>query len=205
MLSLIDIKLLLGLIIFSYSFGNISPSIILSKYIYKIDIRDHGSGNPGTTNALRVMGKRVGAVVFILDMLKGVIPTWIGYRLGGQELAYIMGICVVIGHIFPIFLKFKGGKGVATSFGAAIVIHPLFAILSILVFALIVFKTRYVSLGSILGTSMFAVLIIITGAPNMYKIYSLIFVSLVVFAHRKNISNLLNGTEKKLGEKNKEK
>lgn len=204
MLSLIDIKTVLALIVFSYCFGNLSPAIILSKYVYKIDIREHGSGNAGTTNALRVMGKKVGILVFVLDMLKGVIPTFIGYKLGGQELAYILGIFVVIGHIFPVFLKFKGGKGVATSFGAAVVIHPLFAILSILFFALIVFKTKYVSLGSMLGTTMFAVIIIITNQSNVYKIYSLIFVTLVVFAHRKNISNLLNGTEKKLGEKNKE-
>ena len=178
MFSFIDIRVLIALILFAYCFGNISPAIILSKYIYKIDIREHGSGNPGTTNALRVLGKKVGIIVFVLDMLKGVIPTAIGYYVGGQELSYIMGIAVVTGHIFPIFLSFKGGKGVATSFGASVVIHPLFAIISILFFALIVLKTKYVSLGSMLGTGMFAFLIIITNSNFLFKIYSLIFVAL---------------------------
>lgn len=189
-----------GILLFigSYLFGNISPSIILSKILLKSDIRAHGSGNAGATNVRRVMGNKAGAIVFLLDMLKGIVPTAIGAKIGGEQLAYLCGIAVVLGHVFPIFLKFKGGKGVATSFGAALIINPLFAILSISVFTIIVWKTRYVSLGSILGTCTFPLLSIFFGYAFKTVLLSMIFTLIIVFSHRENIKKLLSKTENKL-------
>ncbi len=192
---------LFALLVFSYCFGNLSPSIILSKIFLKEDIRTHGSGNAGATNVLRVMGKKFGAIVFLLDALKGAIPALIGLRLGGLQLAYLCGIFVVLGHVFPAFLKFKGGKGVATSFGAAMVLSPLFALISISFFALIVWKTKYVSLGSVLGTFVFPILNIIFQKGFDIVLYSFVFATIVAIAHRKNIKNLIQGTENKLAKK----
>ncbi|MDO5096145.1 MAG: glycerol-3-phosphate 1-O-acyltransferase PlsY [Peptostreptococcaceae bacterium] len=182
----------------AYLLGNISPSIILSKIFLKSDIRAHGSGNAGATNVRRVMGNKAGTIVFLLDMFKGMLPTIIGAKMGGAQLAYLCGIAVVLGHVFPIFLKFKGGKGVATSFGAALIINPLFAILSISVFALIVWRTRYVSLGSILGTCTFPLLSILFGYEMKIVLLSMIFALIIVFSHRENIKKLLSKTENKL-------
>lgn len=182
-------------IVIAYMLGNISPSIILGKYILKIDIRDYGSGNAGSTNAVRVMGKKIGIAVFLIDMLKGLIPTLIAYKLIGLEFAYLIGIAVVIGHIFPILLKFRGGKGVATSFGCAIAINPLYAFISILFFLLIVSLTKYVSAASIISTAIFATLITVVNKISYQSLCSFIFFLLVIYAHRKNVSDLLKGNE----------
>lgn len=196
-----NLKLLGVWLIFSYCFGNISPAIILSKIFLKEDIRSHGSGNAGATNVRRVMGNKFGAVVFFLDALKGAIPAFLGLKIGGMEMAYLCGILVVLGHVFPIFLKLKGGKGVATSFGAAMVLNPIFAIISILFFALIVWKTRYVSLGSVLGTFLFPVLNTVFRYGARIILLSFVFAIIVAVAHRRNIKNLIEGTESKISRK----
>lgn len=193
-----NIKIVISLLIFSYCFGNISPAIILSKIILKSDIREHGSGNPGATNIRRVMGNKFGALVFLMDAAKGAIPAFFGSLYGGLELAYLCGIVVVLGHVFPIVFKFKGGKGVATSFGAAMVIDPIFALISIGLFALVVWRTKYVSLGSILGTLLFPVLNLVSGKNFRVVLFSFIFAIIIVISHRENIKKLLNGTENKL-------
>lgn len=196
-----DLRLIIFLIIFSYLFGNLSPSIILSNIFGKSDIRQHGSGNAGTTNVLRVMGKKFGAIVFLLDALKGAIPAYLGLIYGGIDIAYICGIATVLGHVFPVIYAFKGGKGVATSFGAALVLSPLFALIAILVFALVVYASRYVSLGSILGTVTFPLLMAIYNNNQLIKIYSLVFAIIIIYSHRQNIKKLIDGTENKLGKK----
>ena len=198
---MLNTKIIVFLIIFSYLFGNLSPAIILSKAFKQTDIREHGSGNAGTTNVLRVMGKRFGAAVFLLDLLKGAIPAYLGLLYGGMDIAYICGITAVIGHVFPVLYGFKGGKGVATSFGAALVLSPPFALISILVFAVVVYATRYVSLGSIIGTATFPILMALFNNRLSIKMYSLIFALIILYSHKKNISKLINGTENKIEKK----
>lgn len=191
-------KYLVGLCVFSYLLGNISPSVILSKLILKSDIRSHGSGNAGATNVRRMMGNKMAAVVFLLDMAKGMLPTYIALRTGSLSTAYLAGIAVVLGHVFPVFLGFKGGKGVATSFGAGLIINPLFALISIAFFALVVWRTKYVSLGSILGTCMFPLLTVIARYDRNIIGLSCIFALLIILSHRGNIKKLLSKTENKL-------
>lgn len=196
-----DNKIIIILTVFAYLFGNISPSVIISGLILKSDIRTHGSGNAGATNITRVMGKRFGALVFILDALKGAIPSLVGFLYGGVEVSYICGIAAVLGHVFPVFLKFKGGKGVATSFGAAIVFSPTFALISISVFILIVLLTKYVSLGSVLGTCTFPILNLVFKKETGITILSFVFALIIIYSHRSNIAKLINGTESKITEK----
>lgn len=164
----------------------------------KKDIRTQGSGNAGATNIRRVMGNKFALIVFLVDALKGIIPTYLGLLYGGLEVAYLCGILVVLGHVFPVFLQFKGGKGVATSFGAGLVLNPLIALLSIIAFVIVVWKSRYVSLGSIIGTCMFPLLIIISDNNYKIKILSVLFALIVVFSHRSNIRKLIAGEENKL-------
>lgn len=193
-----NIFMIVSFLVFSYFIGNIMPSLLISKYVMNSDIREHGSGNAGSTNVMRVMGKRYGAIVFILDMLKGVIPTLLALKLFDLRIAYLAGIFTVVGHIFPIFAGFKGGKGVATSFGAALTLNPIYALISILFFAFVVYKARMVSLASMLATALFSLLIIFSKNSVDIKVLSLVFVSLVVFAHRKNIVKIINKTENKI-------
>lgn len=194
-----NLKMIIPLIIMSYFIGNISPSIIISKRYSNIDIRNHGSGNAGTTNVMRVMGKKAGAMVFLMDLLKGVVPTTIGLYFGNIEVGFFCGVSTVIGHIFPLMLNFKGGKGVATSFGVGLILAPIYALIGLLVFAATVSKTKYVSLGSILGVLTFPILQIATSRNLAVIIMSLVLGILVLYSHRANIKRLLNGTESKLG------
>ncbi len=194
-----NLKMIIPLIIMAYFIGNISPSVIISKRFSNIDIRNHGSGNAGTTNVMRVMGKKAGAMVFIMDLIKGVVPTAIGLYFGNIEVGFFCGVATVIGHIFPVMLNFKGGKGVATSLGVGLVLAPLHALTGLLVFALLVAKTKYVSLGSILGVLTFPILQIATSKNLAVISMSALLGLLVLYSHRANIKRLLNGTESKLG------
>ncbi|MDO4711014.1 MAG: glycerol-3-phosphate 1-O-acyltransferase PlsY [Peptostreptococcaceae bacterium] len=190
--------MIISILIFSYCFGNISPAIILSKLVLKSDIRSLGSGNAGATNVKRVMGSKFGLIVFVLDMVKGMIPVLIGSFYGGAEIAYLCGVSVVLGHVFPAFLNFKGGKGVATSFGAAMVLDPIYALISIAFFGLIVWRTKYVSLGSMLGTCVFPILNLATGKDPKIVALSFVFAIIIIIAHRNNIKKLLDKTESKI-------
>jgi len=194
-----NLNIIVPLIIMSYFIGNISPSVIIGRKIKNIDIRQHGSGNAGTTNVMRVLGKKVGIVVFLMDLLKGIVPTCIGLYFGGIELAFLCGIATVIGHIFPVLLKFKGGKGVATSLGVGLVIAPAHALIGLLIFAIIVIRTKYISLGSIIGTLTFPILQIFTTNNMNIVIISAVLGMLVTYSHRENIKRLINGTENKVG------
>lgn len=194
-----NLKILLPLVIMSYLIGNISSSVIIGRKYKDVDVREHGSGNAGATNAIRVLGKKIGAVVFVMDVLKGVIPSAIGLYFGGIEIGFVCGVCAVVGHIFPIFLKFKGGKGVATSLGVGLVLNPIYALIGLLIFVAIVFKTKYVSLGSVLGTITFPILQIFTTDNAIVMIFSGLLGLLVLFSHRENIKRLVKGTESKFG------
>ena len=209
------------MLLIAYVIGSINFSVIFSKKFAGFDVREKGSGNAGSTNMLRSVGKGAAALTLICDILKGVVAISIAIILGNmfkdtnkELLVQIAGIAVVIGHTFPIFFGFKGGKGVATSLGILLMSNWQIGLIC-LVFALILMiLTRMVSLGSCAAAVLFPVLAlfindnytVLTEGKNgtTYFIYSLILAIIVLFNHRSNIKRILNGTESRLG-KSKEK
>ncbi len=209
------------MLLIAYVIGSINFSVIFSKKFAGFDVREKGSGNAGSTNMLRSVGKGAAALTLICDILKGVVAISIAIILGNmfkdtnkELLVQIAGIAVVIGHTFPIFFGFKGGKGVATSLGILLMSNWQIGLIC-LVFALILMiLTRMVSLGSCAAAVLFPVLTlfindnytVLTEGKNgtTYFIYSLILAIIILFNHRSNIKRILNGTENRLG-KNKEK
>lgn len=198
--------------IISYLLGSISFSVIISKKMAGFDVREKGSGNAGSTNVLRTVGKKAAALTLICDILKGVVAILIavlaGKIISGLDNAFLVqlaGIFVIIGHTFPVFFKFKGGKGIATSLGVLLVTNWQIGLIC-LVFALILMAlTKMVSVGSIAAAILFPVLVLfinqnyIVEASNWsYLIYSIIIAVLVIFNHRSNLKRILNGSESKL-------
>ena len=190
----------------AYLLGNISTSYIVAKRLTGVDIRTQGSGNAGSTNVLRTLGKKAGALTFIGDVLKGLIAVLIarfiayGVNLDNTTCAYIAVVAVVLGHNYPVFLGFKGGKGVATSLGSMLGMNPLVALLCLGFFIIIVAITKYVSLGSMLGIGLSPVIMMIN--HNTKGVLVTLFLTIsVVITHKENIKRLLNGTERKLGQK----
>ena len=194
------------IIVVAYLLGNISTSYIIGKKLAGVDIRTQGSGNAGSTNVLRTMGKKAGALTFAGDLLKGMLAVFfariLAHYTGADEItsAYIAVVFVVAGHNWPAFLGFKGGKGVATSLGSMLAVNPILALSCFAFFLIIVAVTKYVSLGSVLGICISPILMLIT--HNAKGVLVTLFLSAsVVYTHRANIKRLLNGTERKLGEK----
>ncbi|MCF6466455.1 glycerol-3-phosphate 1-O-acyltransferase PlsY [Clostridium sp. Cult2] len=187
----------------SYLIGSFSSAYVLGKLLKKTDIRKFGSGNAGATNALRVFGKKIGILAFILDMFKGILAVYLGGKIMGYNGELIGGLFAVIGHNWPIFLKFKGGKGIATSFGVLLSLHWPIAIISFIFFLLVVIITRYVSLGSILSAFLVPILGVVINKPfnRNYFITTLILAILAIYRHRANIKRLIHGKEYKIGEK----
>ena len=195
--------------IIAYLLGSISFSIIISKKMAGFDVRDKGSKNAGSTNVLRTVGKKAAIITLICDCLKGVIAILIAYIAGkiwtdldSALLVQLAGTFVVLGHTFPVFFKFKGGKGVATSLGVLLMVNWQIGLIC-LVFALILMAlTRFVSLGSVAAAILFPVLtVFITNnylVPGNYIIFGIILAILVIFNHRENVKRLLTGTENKL-------
>ena len=197
--------------IIAYVIGSINFSVILSKKIAGFDVREKGSGNAGTTNMLRSVGKGAAALTLICDVLKGVIAIVIAIILGNifqvedkALLVQIAGVAVVLGHTFPIFFGFKGGKGVATSLGILLMTNWQIGLIC-LVFALVLMiLTRMVSLGSCMAAVLFPILTLfirenyIVSEGSSYFIYSVILALIVLYNHRSNIKRILNGTENKL-------
>lgn len=201
--------------IVAYLIGSISFGVIFTKKMAGFDVREKGSKGAGATNVLRNAGKKVAALTLICDILKGVVAMLIALLLGaivkeleGALLVQIAAIAVVIGHTFPIFFGFKGGKGVATSLGVLLLINWQIGLIC-LVFALVIMAlTRMVSAGSVLAAILFPVLTLFIGQEHFivsgnYFIFSVIMALIVAFNHRTNISRILNGTENKLSFKKK--
>ena len=196
-----------------YCIGCIETAYVVGR-IWQVDLRQHGSGNLGTTNALRVLGKKAGALVFIGDIMKSVIAFVICRAIFGSNLAGVYGsVGAVLGHNYPFYLKFKGGKGIAATAGLYLSLDPVMTLVAIVLFGGAVGATRYVSLGSILVSIWLPVGTILFGQQgkwglsqgHLYELYAItIFLCLMaIFRHRKNIGRLLNGTESKLGQKAK--
>lgn len=196
------------LIIASYLIGSIPFGLLISKH-RGIDLREEGSGNIGTTNAVRVLGKKWGIVTGILDILKGTVIIVLIYILeacdlwtnriiiNGESIYVIYGIAAVIGHVFPVFLKFKGGKAVATSFGVLLATTPWSALIVIIIFAIVVAICGYVSLGSSIGALMAIPASFIIYQDNLYSnLFMIIMVALIIYRHIGNYKKLLNGTER---------
>ena len=195
----------------AYLLGSISFSVILSKKMAGFDVREKGSGNAGATNMLRSVGKKAAALTLLLDALKGVVAVLFAVLVGviikdinKALLVQIAGILVVIGHTFPIFFNFKGGKGVATSLGVLLTTNWKIGLIC-LVFALVLMAlTRIVSMGSVGAAILFPILVLFMGTNftvsegSSYLIYSIILAVIVAFNHRSNIQRILNGTENKL-------
>lgn len=196
------------LIVIAYLIGSIPTAIWLSRSYYGIDIRDYGSGNSGATNTFRVLGPRWGTFVMLVDILKGVIATslfiLLPYYLTDEwdrtNFMVGLGLAAVVGHIFPIWADFRGGKGVATLFGMILAIQPVVAACCVGVFILVLYITRFISLSSILASVAFAVFIlfIFNEQEPLYRAFAIAVTLTVVLTHQKNISRLLRGNESKV-------
>jgi glycerol-3-phosphate acyltransferase PlsY len=196
------------LVILAYLIGSIPTSVWVSKSVFNFDIRDYGSGNAGATNSFRVLGPKWGSFVMFVDVLKGVIatslyiliPYYLTNELARTNFMIILGLVAVVGHIFPIWAGFRGGKGVATILGMALAIQPAVALLCLVVFAFTLLTTRFVSLSSMLAGVAFMVLIlfIFDEKETLYRLFAIIVAFLVIVTHQKNITRLMNGTENKV-------
>mgnify|MGYP000041403483 CR=1 FL=1 len=184
-------------IVIAYLIGSISPALLVGKIFYNTDIRTMGSGNLGTTNTFRCLGKKAGVIVFVLDISKGIIATMLpSLVLGRVEYLSIFGAFAMIGHVYPIFANFKGGKAVATGSGVFIFLYPTLSLILVAIFFSTLFITGYVSLGSILIclTSIVYLSIFESGIDKWVMIVMCIF---VIYMHKSNIKRLINGTENK--------
>lgn len=199
----------LMIVALSYVIGSIPTAIIAGKWLKKIDIREHGSGNAGATNVFRTLGWKAGTTVLLIDMFKGFVPVfWLaGYiHQNPDTLIYyqlLAGICAILGHIWTIFAGFKGGKGVGTAAGVFLGLAPFALGLALLVFVIVVWISRYISLGSILAaTTLLIVLfiqkyILIDNIPDILLYMAIVIVTLIWIAHRGNIKRLIKGEEPK--------
>lgn len=215
---LITIVGVLICMVIPYLLGSFNFGLIISKNKYNDDIRRHGSGNAGTTNMLRTYGKKAAVLTLLGDMAKAAVAVGLGYLVLGtnvlvqdpttgesirvldQSGAAIAGLFVMLGHMFPIFYKFKGGKGVATSGMVVLMISPIAFVICFAIFVIIVLGTKYVSLGSVMGMIFYPlILTAFSGGQNGTAcMLAVVMACLVVFMHRENLKRLLNGTESKL-------
>ena len=201
--------------IVAYLIGSINFSVLISKKKAGYDIREKGSGNAGTTNMLRILGKKYAAITLVCDILKGIVAICIAIIVGkimkdsnGALLVQVAGIAVVLGHTFPIFFGFKGGKGVATSLGILLLTNWQIGLICLVFAVVIIALSRMVSMGALAAAILFPVLTIFiggeyyivqgTGLGNGYFIYSVILAVIVAFNHRENIKRILNGTENRI-------
>lgn len=183
--------------LFAYLMGSIPFGLILSKKFAKIDIRDHGSKNIGSTNVLRIAGKKLAAITLLLDFIKGIIPIILADKLGLEEVRFAVGFTSVIGHIFPIWIGFKGGKGVATGAGVLLYLIPIIGILALVIWGIIFYYTKTSSISSISAVASINITsILIYGFSNFDNVLFCFMLSLVIiYKHQDNIKRILNGSE----------
>ncbi len=190
-----------------YLMGCFQTAYILAKSVKHIDIREHGSGNAGSTNALRVMGWKFGIMTFAGDLLKALLAVLIGWLVFRSQLAGLYaGLGVVLGHNWPVFLKFKGGKGIASTLGLMIAFDWRIGLIAWAITAIVILKTKYVSVGSLLLITMFPIGIAVLYPGNVQALaISLFLMVLGFYRHRANIQRLIQGNENKFGQKKTEK
>jgi len=184
-----------ALLVFAYLLGSIPTGLLLGK-LYGIDVRTEGSGNIGATNLYRTVGRKVGILTLIGDCLKGLIPVLVVKfsALPGEYAAWV-GLAAFCGHVFSIFLRFRGGKGVATALGVFLALSPLAVVIALAVFAGLMVKWRYVSLGSISAAGLMPVVVALQGGGRPLILVTLIISAVVIIKHHGNIRRLLDGTE----------
>lgn len=184
-----------GIFVLAYALGNFSPAYLFGKWFGGFDIRERGSGNAGTTNVVREMGWRFGAIVFVLDILKGLGAVAIGFWLGGSQGIAAAAFGVVLGHDFPVLLNFRGGKGVAATTGILLCLFPLPTLIGITIFILVVVLTHMVSLGSLVFVTSMAAYTLISGQPTDLAVAVVGIAVFAILRHRSNIQRILKGTE----------
>ncbi|HWR23611.1 MAG TPA: glycerol-3-phosphate 1-O-acyltransferase PlsY [Feifaniaceae bacterium] len=186
----------------AYLIGNLQSAVIISRLRYKDDVRNHGSGNAGSTNMLRVFGLKSGALTFAGDLLKGVIAVLAGRWIAGENGGYLAAFFVALGHCYPVFLQFRGGKGVASSLGVAWMLNPLLAAIMTVWAALMVVLTRTISIVSLSGITLYFLLTLIFSWGNWLLIACIGSLwLLIVLRHADNIKRLLKGEESRILEK----
>jgi len=194
-------------LILAYLIGALPSAVWIGKFFYKIDVREYGSGNAGATNTFRVLGKKAGTVVMLIDIAKGYGATYLAFYLGDFAVGtpqlvnfqLALGIAVVVGHIFPIYVGFRGGKGIATLLGVVLMIQPQAAFVCMGIFVLTLIIFRYVSLSSMLAGAAFPLLIffVYQNKEPSLLIFGIAIAFLVITTHQKNIERLLKGEESK--------
>lgn len=200
----------LSALILAYLFGSVPTAVWIGQAFYGIDVREYGSGNAGATNTFRVLGKKAGIAVMVLDILKGYTATNLAYLIGlsvtgpqnsvqfvNYQLA--LGITAVMGHLFPVFAGFRGGKGIATLFGMILAVHPPAALLCVAAFVLVLLITKYVSLSSIIAGFTFplSIIFIFHSSIRSVVLYGMCICILILVTHQKNIERLIKGKESK--------
>ncbi len=204
-------------IIIAYLLGSIPTSYLIGRIFFGQDIRQSGSGNTGATNALRTFGTKVGVFVLLIDMLKGIAAILIAgfimkFTFSGEEINFVVslsGLFVILGHVFSIFLKFKGGKGVATAAGVFLALSPISFLFCLVLFAFIVYSTKFVSLGSILSAGAFLLIEVVSQSimrfPNLPRLILVVIVLImIIIRHKSNIKRLVNGVENRINFKKEE-
>lgn len=188
-----------GLVIAAYLIGSIPMGLIFGKLIWKKDLRRFGSHNIGATNAWRILGRKAGLLIFILDFLKGQLGVLLGAYLFASPGAMVVGgLFAVLGHMFPIFIGFRGGKGVATGLGVISALMPKVTLIVVVVWLVLTLITRYVSVASIVAAVLTPILAAAFKEPIIYFLFALVIAVFIVFRHRENIQRLKAGHENKI-------
>ena len=186
------------LVIVAYVMGSVPFAIVIGKWFWHVDVRDHGSGNVGTTNVFRVLGRRAGTLVLIGDMAKGFIPVYIAAHYFPTWFALIVALAALLGHMYSVFLRGGGGKGVATGAGIVLALVPWIFIIALCVFLVLLLTTRMVSVASMAAALTFAVCTIAFDKPIWYKVLAVFAALVVIFAHRSNIRRIALRCENKV-------
>lgn len=199
-----------ALIIFAYLLGSVPFALVIGKGIYGVDVREQGSGNIGATNVFRVLGKKAGVLVFACDVFKGFIPVYLSLHLpeiittnfstveNFRLVAVLAAGAAIAGHTFPVFLKFKGGKGVATGAGAILALMPLLFLITFAIFWVVLIASRTVSISSLTAVMALCLEVVITDQPTPYIVFTFISAAVIFYAHRSNIRRLSKGKENKV-------
>lgn len=191
-----------SLILLSYLIGSISASVIISKYKFGIDIRNYGSKNIGATNTFRVLGRKFGTIVLFCDLLKGILSTLLYFLVYKNtnhiEFMTSLGLASVLGHIFPIWHKFKGGKGVVTLLGSMIIVQPAITLVSLIYFLYCLYHTKIVSISSITSSIIFSILSLLVVDSLFFRVFSVFISCLIIIRHRKNILRIIKKEESEI-------
>jgi acyl phosphate:glycerol-3-phosphate acyltransferase len=197
-MSALGIAAFVAMLLLAYLVGSIPFGLVVGKVFYDVDVREHGSGNVGATNVVRVLGKKAGVAVLVGDMLKGFVPAFIAAHFFNPWLAIFIAGAPVVGHMYSVFLKGSGGKGVATGAGVVLALVPLAFGILIAVWVLLILTTRYVSLASLVAAFLVPVLVFAFGDPLPYEIAAVLVTVVIFWAHRGNIRRLIAGSENRV-------